>query len=63
MAFFEGLIGRAVSREELARRDGQRVATFVTMLLWGIIALAASDPASISRAVETAKWAASGRLG
>jgi hypothetical protein len=52
-----------VSREELTRRDGQRVATFVTMLLWGIIALAASDPASISRAVETAKWAASGRLG
>jgi AcrR family transcriptional regulator len=63
VAFFEGLIGRAVSREELTRRDGQRVATFVTMLLWGIIALAASDPASISRAVETAKWAASGRLG
>ena len=32
------------------------------MLLWGIIALAAADPASISRAVETAKWAAAGRL-
>jgi hypothetical protein len=32
------------------------------MLLWGIIALAAADPASIPNAVETAKWAAAGRL-
>ena len=63
VAFFDGLVGRAVSRQELARRDGQRLATFVTMLLWGIIAVAASDPASISHAVETAKWAAAGRLG
>jgi AcrR family transcriptional regulator len=63
VAFFDGLIDRAVSRQELTRRDGQRVATFVTMLLWGIIALAASDPASIRPAVETAKWAAAGRLG
>jgi len=61
-AFFDGLVGRAVSRQELAPRDGPRLATFVTMLLWGIIALAAADPASISRAVETAKWAAAGRL-
>lgn len=63
VAFFDGLVGRAVSRQELARRDGQRLATFVTMLLWGIIAVAASDPASIGHAVETAKWAAAGRLG
>jgi AcrR family transcriptional regulator len=63
VAFFDGLVGRAVSRQELARRDGQRLATFVTMLLWGIIAVAASDPASIRHAVETAKWAAAGRLG
>jgi AcrR family transcriptional regulator len=62
VAFFDELIERAVSRKELARRDGPRLSTFVTMLLWGIIALAASDPTSISRAVETAKWAASGRL-
>ena len=62
VAFFDGLVGRAVSRQELARRDGQRLATFVTMLLWGIIAVAASDPASIGHAVETAKWAAAGRL-
>jgi len=34
----------------------------VTMLLWGIIALAAADPTSIPNAVETAKWAAAGRL-
>jgi AcrR family transcriptional regulator len=61
-AFFDGLVGRAVSRQELAPRDGPRLATFVTMLLWGIIALAAADPASISHAVETAKWAAAGRL-
>jgi len=61
-AFFDGLVGRAVSRQELAPRDGPRLAMFVTMLLWGIIALAAADPASISRAVETAKWAAAGRL-
>ena len=33
------------------------------MLLWGFIALAASDPASIRHAVETAQWAAAGRLG
>jgi AcrR family transcriptional regulator len=63
VAFFDGLVGRAVSRQELARRDGQRLATFVTMLLWGIIAVAASDPASVRHAVETAKWAAAGRLG
>jgi len=63
VAFFDGLIERAVSRHELTRRDGPRVARFVTMLLWGIIALAASDPASIRPAVETAKWAAAGRLG
>jgi AcrR family transcriptional regulator len=62
VAFFDGLIERAVSRQELARRDGPRLATFVTMLLWGIIALAASDPTSIGHAVETAKWAAVGRL-
>jgi len=63
VAFFDGLIERAVSRKELARRDGPRLATFVTMLFWGIIALAAADPASIRPAVETAKWAAAGRLG
>jgi AcrR family transcriptional regulator len=61
-AFFEGLVERAVSRQELAPRDGPRLATFVTMLLWGIIALAAADPTSIPNAVETAKWAAAGRL-
>jgi len=33
------------------------------MLLWGFIALAASDPASIRHAVETVQWAAAGRLG
>ena len=63
VAFFDGLIEQAVSREELTRRDGPRLATFVTMLFWGIIAVAAADPASIARAVETAKWAAAGRLG
>jgi AcrR family transcriptional regulator len=62
VAFFDALIERAVSRGELARRDGPRLATFVMMLLWGVIALAASDPRNIKHAVETAKWAASGRL-
>jgi hypothetical protein len=48
---------------DTALPDGRRLATFVTMLLGGIIALAAADPASIGHAVETAKWAAAGRLG
>lgn len=62
LAFFEELVERAVHRNELARRDGPRLIRFVTMLLWGLTTMAALEPGNVAAAVQTAKWAAAGRL-
>lgn len=63
VAFFRRLADRAVRRGEIARRDTTRMISFVTILLWGISAEAALEPDKVGDAVETAKWAADGRLG
>lgn len=63
LEFFQHLAERAVERGEVAPRDTLRMVSFVTMLLWGITTGAALDPANLHGAVETAKWAAEGRLG
>ena len=63
VVFFRDLAERAVGRGELERCDAARLVSFVTMLLWGITTAAALDPGNARGAVETAKWAAAGRLG
>ncbi|HYD08540.1 MAG TPA: TetR/AcrR family transcriptional regulator [Acidimicrobiales bacterium] len=62
LVFFEDLARRAVGRGDIARADAVRLVEFVTMLLWGITTFAAIEPAKVRAAVDTAKWAAAGRL-
>ena len=62
LAFFDDLARRAVRRGDVDRPDAVRLVEFVTMLLWGITATAALEPAKVRAAVETARWAAEGRL-
>jgi AcrR family transcriptional regulator len=61
--FFRELAERAVRRGEIDRCDTGRLVSFVTMLLWGITTATALDHGDVRQAVETAKWAAAGRLG
>lgn len=62
VAFFEQLAERAVRRGEIAPDERLRLASFVTMLLWGITTTTSLDPGHVRAAVATARWAAQGRL-
>lgn len=62
LEFFRQMAARAVLRREMAAGDSNRLVGFVTMLLWGITTAAALDPDNVQGAVETAAWAARGRL-
>jgi AcrR family transcriptional regulator len=60
--FFDDLVRRAVRRGELGRTDAAPLVRFVTMLLWGVTVSASIDPASVDDAIDTAVWAARGRI-
>src|SRR5205814_2098726 len=61
--FYEHLADRGVKRGEIAKRDRERLITFLVTQLWGMTTLAAFNDRSIDAVVRSAKWAASSLLG
>ena len=62
VAFYRELVDRATARKELARRDADRLVRVISILVWGIVAAAATDPSGVESAVKTAKWLAASRF-
>jgi AcrR family transcriptional regulator len=60
--FFGQLAERSVRRGEINKRDRDRLATFITTLLWGITTVTAFDADSLDRSIEAAKWASRRQL-
>lgn len=55
--FYRQLADRSVKRGEIAKRDRERLAVYISTLLWGITTLAGFDPDTLNTAVDAAKWA------